>query len=139
MVLLLLLILISTFSSTELTFIYSAFIYSDFQFKYIIFNLVFFLLVITSLLSSSILSGQNIFEFFFFVINLNMWLISLVFVNNLLLFIFSVEILSTINFVLFILSVFNQATFYNLNDIDDFKYFNNTNPSLYLQTLIYIY
>ena len=137
--LLLLTLLIFSFSSTELTFIYSAFVYTDFQFKYLIFNSFFFLLIFTSLLSSSFLSGQNVFEFFFFVINLNIWLISLVFANNLLIFIFSVEILSTINFVLFVLSIFNQTTFYNLNDMDDFKYFNNTNPSLYLQTLIYMY
>lgn len=132
-------LLLNSVSNLETTFIYSSFILTDFQLKYLYFNLFIFIIIISSLVSFSFLSTQNNFELIFFVINLNLWLISLIFSNNFLIFIFSVEILSTINFVLFILSIFSKSTFYNLNDVDDFKYFNNTNPSLYLQTLIYLY
>lgn len=114
-------------------------VFTPIQFKMlylIIFNFCFVWLVYTTCFY---FTSQEVYDFTIVTYSLCCWLILLFMSNNIFTLIFIIEILSTLVTLVLITSLFSSTSFYNNLNLTNTLYFNNLNPSSFLQTLLFFF
>lgn len=132
-------ILNSIWSSNDITSWFGHLIYSSFQSKILYVTIIFFTLVLYILLSVSYFSSNEIYDFFVVKINFLYWLIFLFFSNSFFVIIFTIEVLSTLIFLLISTSVFSSFFFYKNINLDSKLFLYNTFPITFFQSLIFFF
>lgn len=114
--------------------IYSSLQHKIFYFMLFLFSLIWFSYIISFYYSSSELYDYTIVTYSFWL-----WLFFIFLSNNLLTFIFLVEIISTLIMLLIITSTFSSAYFYNNINLTKHSYFTQTLPTSYLNTIVFFF
>lgn len=99
----------------------------------------FFLIIWLVYLISFYYTSQEIYDYTIVLYSFFLWVFFLFYVNNILTFIFFIEILSTLIMLMIITSVFSSAYFYNNLNLNHHSYFNQTLPTSFLQTIMFFF
>jgi hypothetical protein len=114
-------------------------LFSSFHKKFFFFIAFFFFLVLASYSSTFYFSSKQVYDFIIICFNFFFWIYFLFLSNNLFTFIFFIEILSSLIFLLLINSTFSATYFYNNLDLNLNNYFSINTPLFYLQSLMYFF
>lgn len=128
-----------TWSSPTLTSWFGNILFSSFQLKISYLIVFFFYCVLLVFSTSFYFSSKELYDFVIVSFNFFYWILFLFTSNNLFTFIFFIEILSTLVFLILITSTFSTTYFYNNLDLNLNNYFANNLPFFYLQTLIFFF
>lgn len=114
-------------------------IFTSFQFKVNYLILFSFMVIWVIYVSVFYFTSQEVYDFTIVTYSFCCWLLFLFTSNNIFTLIFVIEILSTLITLLLITSVFSSAHFYNNLNLVNNLYFNNSNPTSFLQTLLFFF
>lgn len=114
-------------------------VWSSFQYKVIYTIVYWFVLVWVAYLTTFYYNSLEIYDYTAASYSLLLWLVNLFSANNLLTFVFFIEILSTIVTLLIITSTFSSTYFYNNITLSSHNYFSQTTPNTLLNTLLFLF
>lgn len=128
-----------SWSGPSLSIWFGNLIFTTFQYKIGFLVLLFFTLLLYSYCSVFYFSSKDIYDYTIICLNFLLWVYLLFLSNNILSFIFFIEILSTLIFLLLITSTFSTTFFYNNLNLNLYNYFNYTTPLFYIQMLMFFF
>jgi len=98
-----------------------------------------FLLILLVLLTVSYFSSKEIYDYFLTLFNFFYWVLILFFSNSLFSFIFVIEVLSTLIFLLIITSTYSTVFFYKTTNVHQGHLFQQNTPYSYIQSLLFFF
>lgn len=137
--LILTLIVHSTWSGPSLTAWFGHTIFSFLQYKITYLLLFFFTTFSSVLLCSTYFSSSAPFDFFITALNFFVWTWMLFLSNNLFTFILVLEVLSVATTLLIVTSTFSSSSFYTNTVYASHEYFQSTTPLAFFQTLLFFF
>ncbi len=114
-------------------------IFSSFQQKLSSLIIFFFYLTITLYCTSFYFSSKEIYDYLIVCFNFFFWTYFLFFSNTFFSFIFFIEILSTLIFLLLSNASFSTTYYFNNINLNLHNYFNQTTPFFFIQSLMYFF
>lgn len=136
---LLILILISFWSSTSVSLWFGHLVYTSFQYKITLLIITTFLLFSYLYSNVSYISSREICDFLTTKFNFLYWIIILFFSNSIFTVIFVIEILSTLIFLLMLTSVFSSCFFYRNLDFSSHSFFESSTPFTFIQSILFFF
>ena len=133
------LIILFSWSGPFLNAWFNNLIFTSFQLKISYLILIFFFLVNLFYISSFYFSSKDLIDYFIVNFNFFFWIFFLFYCNNIFTFIFFIEILSTLIFLLIITSTFSTTFYYNNLNLNLYNYFHSVTPFLFTQILIFFF
>ncbi len=125
--------------STDLTLWFGHLVFSNFQLK--IFYLILFVYYTLFYVVSSVtyVSSNEIYDFYITKFNFLYWILLLFMSNSIFTFIFVIEVISTLVFLLITTSTFSTSFFYKSINFDTKNFFQNVIPHTFLNSLFYFF
>ena len=114
-------------------------IFSSLQYKINFLILFFFFNIIIIYTVSFYFSSREVYDYILTCFNFFFWIVFLFTANTIFTFIFFIEVLGTLIFLLVITSTFSTTYFYNNLNLNLHSYFNSTTPFFYVQMLMYFF
>ncbi len=128
-----------SWSSYSLSSWFGNIIFTSFQYKISFILISFFFLIITVYSSSFYFSSKEVYDYIITCFNFFFWTLFLFYSNTFFTFIFFIEILSTLIFLMLVTSTFSTSYFYNNLNLNLHNYFNSTTPLFFVQMLMYFF
>lgn len=135
----LILFLTLSWSSSDLLIWFGHLVLTPFQIKMTYYVSWAFFITWFIYLLSFYYTSQEIYDYTIASYSFFMWVLLLFFSNNILTFIFFIEVLSTLIMLMLITSVFSSAYFFNNLNLTRHSYFNQTSPVSFLQTIMFFF
>jgi len=126
-------------SSPALTSWFGHLIFSSFQSKIFYLVLIISLLTLYLLFSTNYFSSNEVYDFFISVINIKYWVLILFLTNSVFTFMFIIEVLSTLTFLLITTSSFSTSFFYKSVNFNLKSYLDNNHPYSTIQSILYFF
>ncbi len=114
-------------------------IFSKFQYKINFLVIFIFYLIISVYSTTFYFSSKELFDYIAVCFNFFFWISSLFFSNSIFTFIFFIEILSSIIFLMLVTSTFSTTYFYNNLNFNLHTYFQPSMPFFFVQMLIFFF
>lgn len=128
-----------SWSSPVLTSWFGHLVFNSFQSKILYLIVLLGLIILYLLFSTNYFSSNEIYDFFISVINVLYWIIILFFTNSVFTFMFVIEVLSTLTFLLITTSSFSTSFFYKSVSFNLKSYLGNNHPYSTIQSILYFF
>lgn len=127
------------FSYSDISAWFGHLVFCGFQSKMVYLISLIFIIITVMLLSTSYFSSNEIYDFLIAQLNTFYWIVLIFLSNSLFTIIFSIEVLSTLVFLLITTSVFSTSFFYKNISFDTKLFFQNSTPYSFLQSLLFFF
>lgn len=128
-----------SWSSISIMSWFGSLVWTSLQHKIFYLILISFSFIWSSYAISFYYSSSEIYDYTIVTYSFFIWLFLIFLSNNIITFIFLIEILSTLIMLLIITSTFSSSYFYNNLNLTRHNYFSQTLPTSYLNTIIFFF